>query len=843
MLEESQILDILAKGSATKNEIAKALSLKGGARIALKTMLKRLVEEGRIELGARRRFSMPGILAEVVVVAVEKQLTDGTLVARPQNMDDAPEIYIYPDDPKAGNMTEGSRGLVRLGKKTEDKIYTGKVIKVFESDAHARIVGVYRTNGRTPVVEPVNRKDRNTYRVIESHKNIKAKDYDLVAANVLTDTDSRIKQVQLAERICKLDDPEAISLIAIAEQEIPDVFPEDVIAEAESLTAPKASGKRQDLRDIPLVTIDGSDSRDFDDAIFAEPTDDGWHLMVAIADVAHYVPEDSALDREAYKRGNSVYFPDRVVPMLPEALSNDLCSLRPDEERACLAVHMWIDKNGKKLKHEFVRGVMKSAARLIYEDVEAEKEKYPDLFGAFAALTKEREKRGTLDLNVPERKIIFNDQKQIEDIRLRESLESHRLIEEFMVLANVCAAETLIEKDYVCVFRVHDVPSAEKLDGLSTFLDEFDYSLPKGKVAKPHSFMQILDKAKGTEEERVINQMVLRSQSQAKYDVDNIGHFGLALAHYAHFTSPIRRYADLLVHRALVSALNLGDDGFTEKNMNKLHPILSRQAEHISVTERRAVQAERDSTDRYLAKYMEEKEGTEFLATVSGVTRFGLFITLEETGADGFVSMRSMRSDFYELDEGRKAIVGKRTGKMYRMGDSVRVRLETVEALSGSLSFSILDETSRRGSWGGGDSRGGDRGGNRGASRGGPRRDNRSGGGDRPYRGNRDDGDKKPFKRDGDKPHWKKSKDGDDRNDSRRRDDDRGGRRSWGDKPEGDRRPSGKPAGKSGGRSYGKPEGSKSFGKKSYGKPGGRPSGKSGGRPAGGGNKRGGPKR
>ena len=481
---------------------------------------------------------------------------------------------------------------------------------------------------------------------------------------------------------------------------IPQEFTREALSEAEA-AVPVALGKRTDLRDIPLVTIDGPDARDFDDAVFAEPYGEGWHLIVAIADVAHYVRSGGALDRAAFERGNSVSFPDRVVPMLPEALSNELCSLKPKVERACMAVHLWLDKEGELTRWEFVRGLMRSHARLTYEQVQQAKDGAPDsvtaplvepviqpLYGAFACLMQARLKRGTLELDLPERKVEMDGEGQVRAIKVRERLDSHRLIEEFMICANVAAAAQLEQKGGACLYRIHDRPSEMKLEGLRDFLDTLGISLVPGKQLHPRFLTQILENSAGTPHAQVVNEMMLRSQAQAVYSPDNIGHFGLALAKYAHFTSPIRRYADLVVHRGLVRACKLGEDGLTDDEITRLEAI----AGHISTTERRAAAAERDATDRFITLFMTDRVGATFPARISGVARFGLFARLDETGADGIIPITTLPADYYFHDEKRQALVGKRTRRTYNLAQPVLVRLEQADRLTGSMSFVLVED-------------------------------------------------------------------------------------------------------------------------------------------------------
>lgn len=507
------------------------------------------------------------------------------------------------------------------------------------------------------------------------------------------------REAKLLDTLGSMDSPRAVSLIAIATHDLPDHFDKAALDEANA-AQPVTPNNRTDLRHIPLITIDGEDARDFDDAVFAEPHGDGWHLIVAIADVAHYVKPNSALDKTAYERGNSVYFPDRVVPMLPEALSNELCSLKPNVDRACMAVHMWLDNIGELTRWQFVRGVMRSHARLTYEQVQRAKDGHPDkttepllekaikpLYDAYNCLMKARLNRGTLELDLPERKVEIENGK-VKAIKIRARLDSHKLIEEFMICANVAAAAQLESKGGICIYRVHDKPAELKLQGLRDFLNSLEISLVPTKQLHPRVLTKILEDHAGGPHSQVINEVMLRSQAQAIYSPDNIGHFGLALAKYAHFTSPIRRYADLVVHRGLIRALKLGDDGLTDNEIHRLEKI----AEHISTTERKAAAAERDATDRFVTLYMAGRVGETFPARISGVARFGLFARLNETGADGIIPFQSLPNDYYHFDEKRHAFIGRRTKRIFQLAQPVTVRLEEANRLTGGMSFSIVEE-------------------------------------------------------------------------------------------------------------------------------------------------------
>jgi ribonuclease R len=459
---------------------------------------------------------------------------------------------------------------------------------------------------------------------------------------------------------------------------------------------------RQDWRTLPLVTIDPPDARDHDDAVHAEPdpaTPGGFVVTVAIADVAYYVRPGTELDREAQKRGNSVYFPGRVVPMLPERISNELGSLREGEDRPAMAVRMWFDANGRKREHKVHRVMMRSAAKLSYEQAQAAIDGRPDektrplvepvlkpLWAAYAVLARGRDAREPLAIELPERKVLLNPDGSVDRVIVPPRLEAHRLIEEFMIQANVAAAETLEARKAPVVYRIHDEPSWEKLEGLRDFLGSLDMSFPKSGNLRPSQFNRVLTRVAGGPDALIVNEVVLRSQSQAEYAVENIGHFGLNLRRYAHFTSPIRRYADLLVHRALISALKLGPGGLRAQDEGKLERV----AGEISVAERRAMAAERDTLDRLIAAFLAERVGAQFSGRIRGVTRAGLFVELAESGADGFVPISTIGEDFYEFQEAHHRLVGRTTGETFRLGDAVEVRLVEALPYAGSLRLELL---------------------------------------------------------------------------------------------------------------------------------------------------------
>jgi ribonuclease R len=512
---------------------------------------------------------------------------------------------------------------------------------------------------------------------------------------------------KITERLGHVDDASATSLLAAHQHDLRIAFPEDVLDLAEQ-AKPVELGNRVDLRSLPLVTIDGSDARDFDDAVFARADDDpdnpgGWRITVAIADVAHYVRPGSALDVEARQRGNSTYFPDRVLPMLPEALSNGLCSLRPDEDRACLAVHIWLDRQGRIRRHRFERGLMRSKARLTYEQVQAAKDGKPDdqtsalmqdviqpLYSAFAVLLKARSKRGTLDLDLPEFRIVLNDEGTPVDVKKVDRLDSHRLIEEFMIAANVAAAEVLEKKAAPCMYRVHGKPDPVKLEGLGQLLQSLGLVRQGVLNAKPKDLSRLLDKTRDHPFSPLVSSLLLRAQSQAVYTPDNIGHFGLNLGRYAHFTSPIRRYADLLVHRSLISSLRLGDGGFADEIEMEAFRDLGGK---ISSTERKSMDAERTTKDRLVAMLMADRIGAVFKARITSVHRFGLFVQMEDTFADALVPISTISANRLDHDETNHALIDAPARTVWALGDAVRIELVEVDTALGRLGARLVDHT------------------------------------------------------------------------------------------------------------------------------------------------------
>jgi ribonuclease R len=699
-----------------KREISRAFGITGPQRVEFNRLLASMSEDGMLS-GDRKSLRKKGGLPPVAVLEVTGRDDDGDLIAKPDVWEEGgerPSVLIAlrsargPEVDIEASIGVGDRVLARISE-IDDPGTAGYRFEAFPIKRlpreKRRLIGIFRAhrNGGGSI-EPVDRKQLRSWSIAKGDEG-PAKDGDLVRFDLAKKGRFNVPQARVLESIGNPDDQRQISIIAVHAHGIPDDFPESVIAESEALDEPTLSG-RTDLRSVPLVTIDPPDARDHDDAVYAEPDADagnagGWVVLVAIADVAHFVRPGSKLDREAVLRGNSVYFPDRVVPMLPERISNNLCSLREGENRACLAVRMIFDKEGNKRSHTFMRAMMRSAAKLSYQEAQAAIDGRPSdkagpllesvlrpLWSAYAALAAARDRRQPLDLDLPERKILLDEMGRVANVVTPERLTAHRLIEEFMIQANVAAAEALEQRNAPVVYRIHDQPSKEKLASLRDFLDTLGMKLPQASTLKPGHFNGILAAAKALPVADLVNEVVLRSQSQAEYNIDNIGHFGLNLRRYAHFTSPIRRYADLLVHRALVKGLRLGDGGLEDFEIGRLREV----AQQISDAERRAMAAERETVDRLIAAHLADRVGATFTGRIAGVTRSGLFVRLKDTGADGFVPVSSLNNDFYNHVEAQHALVGKRTGETFRLGDTVEVRLVEAIPSAGALRFEMLTE-------------------------------------------------------------------------------------------------------------------------------------------------------
>jgi ribonuclease R len=703
-------------GDVNRREIVRHFRLDAIGKRELNALMREMRDGGQLNR-KRKRLHVSGELPAVVVAEIFGRDEDGELLAVPAEWDEqeqgaVPKIRLrfarLPDAGPAPGV--GDRVLLRTEKSEDDETaaYAGRVIRTLEK-ARATALGIFLKlaagGGR---LQPVDKKSLGRELAIPAGAEDNAEDGDLVSVDLLSQRAYGLPTARVREKLGSVKGERAVSLIAIHTHGIPNEFRRDTLAEAEA-ARPASMSRREDWTSLPLVTIDPPDAKDHDDAVFALSDTDpgnkgGFVLTVAIADVALYVKPSSALDREALERGNSVYFPDRVVPMLPERLSGDLCSLRPGEQRAAMAVRMVIDAQGRKRRHSFHRIMMRSRARLNYAQVQAAIDGKPDnatepildsilkpLYSAYRALSKARDEREPLALDIPERKIVLGAHGIVERVVSPERLDAHKLIEECMILANVAAAETCEARKTLLLYRVHDSPTMEKVAALREFLQSLGHKLPPSDQLKPRDFNRILKRVEGTDNERLAHEVILRSQAQAEYAATNYGHYGLQLRRYAHFTSPIRRYADLIVHRALIRALKLGDDGLPDTTPEALAEIGAR----ISAAERRAMAAERETVDRLIANFLADRVGATFRGRISGVTRSGLFVKLDDTGADGFIPARTLGTEYFRHEEHRHAMVGERSGETYQLGDKVEVKLVEAIPAAGALRFEMLSDGRR----------------------------------------------------------------------------------------------------------------------------------------------------
>lgn len=701
------VLDFLKENpdATSKQDIARGLKVKGRERQTLRTILKELEADGTLTKTGKRAWARSDVPPPTSVIVFEKTDENGDLIARASGKEGlyGPDLVYdgYNGKMRGAAPGVGDRGLARI-KQTQDG-WSARLMKLFEKrDEERPVTGVYLRTARGGRVKPASRKIKNELHVREADVN-GAEDGDLVVAMPMPQRGYGPVRARITEIIGRREDPRASSLLAIAAHDIPTEFPPIVIAQAQSQKPTDVA--RTDLRDTPLITIDPADARDHDDAVFAERQKDGFRIIVAIADVSAYVTPDSALDVEALKRGNSTYFPDRVVPMLPFELSADACSLKEGQDRLCMAVEILIDKSGAKRSHKFMRAIMRSAGALSYEEAQQAIDGQPTdraqalletvlqpLWDAYGALSKSRERRGPLELDLPERKVEIAEDGSVSGIKTKARFDAHKLIEEMMIQANVCAAEELEKRGSPLLYRIHDAPSDAKIAALSEFLKTLEIDWPLGERTQTKRFNRLLSDFDDTEHAEAVSEIVLRTQSQAVYSPDNIGHFGLNLKNYAHFTSPIRRYSDLIVHRALIKAHSFGPEGLADKQAAQLDET----AQHLVQTERRSMAAEREAKDRYLALFLADRVGAEFSGRITGVTASGLFVRLDETGADGFCPASRISQEYWRYNESAQALVGEDSGKRYELGQTVEVRLAEVTPLEGGLLLELLSDPKPR---------------------------------------------------------------------------------------------------------------------------------------------------
>jgi ribonuclease R len=714
-----QILDFIATSDqpAGKREIARAFGLRGDGKIALKRLLNDMADEGLIETGRARAFNKAGGIPRVTVLRIVEADDSGHVFGTPEQWDadtPAPKLRIIEKERK-GALGIGDRVLARTEERG-DKFVAHPLKKLAKKQE--LVLGVLRQEGTRFWLTAVEKKERRELPIGDVADGEAG---DLVLCEV-SGSGGRVS----ARVDAVLGDPfapKSFSLIAIHKHDLPHEFSEAAIAEA-TRVAKQPLGEREDLTHLPIVAIDPEDARDHDDAIWAARDEDednqgGWKAIVAIADVSFYVRPDTPLDKGARSRGNSVYFPDRVVPMLPEELSADICSLKEGEDRAAMACHLTVAKDGTIKSWRFTRAKIRVAANIAYEDaqaaIDASAEERVDvsspvcsmpevegrvpqelvetalkpLWGCWRALLAARNKREPLELDLPERQVVLDEKGRIESVAGRERLDAHRLVEDFMIAANVAAARALEAKKAPVMYRVHEPPSRVKLEALKDYLDTFDIPFTLGQVIKPATFNRIIERVGESDFRPEIMEQLLRTQMQARYAPDRLGHFGLALGTYAHFTSPIRRYADLLVHRALVSAYNLGDGGLPPEDAEHFERI----GEQISGLERRAMEAERETVDRYVAAFLSDQRGQVVMCRITGVQPFGFFATVVDFGGDGLVPVSTIGDEYFRYDEKAQQLVGEDTGTAYRQGQKLRLRIAEADPVSGSLRFELPDQS------------------------------------------------------------------------------------------------------------------------------------------------------
>ncbi len=698
-----QILDFIVSSDlpAGKREIARAFGLTAQEKIALKALLKDMADEGLIDGAAGRAFHKLGGLPKVTVLRIVDADDSGTIWATPERWEaDTPAPRLRVRERKSGSLGVGDRILART-----EEAGKGWVAHPMKQLARGEelVLGVLHEEGGRLWLQGVEKRERRDFQVSDAGG---AEPGDLVLAEK-AGRPPRIT-VRVTERLGDPFAPRSFSLIAIHKLGIPDVFAPETIEEAEQVAKQPLGEGREDLTHIPIVAIDPADARDHDDAVWAAPDDDpandgGWKAIVAIADVSFYVRPGSAIDKDARRRGNSVYFPDRVVPMLPEILSADVCSLKQGADRAALVCHLRISKSGALQSWRFTRAVVRIAANIAYEDAQAAIDgtiEHPltdtalkPLWACWRALYKAREARAPLDLDLPERRVVLDEKGRIMSVAPRERLDAHKLIEDYMIAANVAAAKALEAKKAPVMYRVHEPPSREKLVALKDYLATFGVEFALGQVIRPGTFNHILDRIGEVDFRPQVMEQVLRTQTQAYYAPVNAGHFGLALGSYGHFTSPIRRYADLLVHRSLVAAYNLGPGGLSPSEAAAMEQI----GQSISTLERRAMEAERDTIDRYVAAFLAERIGETVAARITGVVNFGVFATVEGVGGDGLLPVRDLGTEYFRFDEGARTLTGENSGTEFALGQRLELRLAEANPVTGALRFELVDAPASRG--------------------------------------------------------------------------------------------------------------------------------------------------
>jgi len=701
------IMEMLAEqeGPMSYNRIAEALALEDeDALEALRRRLRAMERDGQLVRNRRDRY---GLVSKM-------QLISGRVIGHPDGFG-----FLVPDDGtddlflsarQMRSLLHGDRAIARISGVDRKGRREGAIVEILER-AHNEVVGRFLLEHGVGVVVPDNKRITQDILVPPEWRS-GAIDNQIVVVEIVEQPSARTQPIGKIVEI--LGDHMAPGMeidIAIRAHELPREWPKGVKDEIKHYNEQVEEADKEgriDLRDTPLVTIDGEDARDFDDAVFCEPHGKGWRLLVAIADVSHYVKVGSALDAEAHKRGNSVYFPGQVIPMLPEVLSNGLCSLNPQVDRLCMVCEMFITAHGLVRKYRFFDAVMRSAARLTYTEMaKMVVDKDPELreqhsaliphldelhnlYGAFKV---KREKRGTIDFETTETRIVFGRDRKIEQIVPVERNDAHKLIEEFMIAANVCAAKHLLDEEIPALYRVHKGPTEEKLTNLREFLKSVGLTLAGGNEPEPRHYAKLLASIEGRDDAHLVQTVLLRSLSQAVYTPDNEGHFGLAFDAYGHFTSPIRRYPDLLVHRAIRHRL-------LDKPVSQFEygvPEMVALGEQCSMTERRADDATRDATDWLKCEFMQDRVGEEFDGIITSVTGFGLFVELKDIYVEGLIHITSLTKDYYLFDAVHHSLVGEHSHKTYCLGDKIRIRVVRVDLDRKRIDFDLAESADEAG--------------------------------------------------------------------------------------------------------------------------------------------------
>jgi ribonuclease R len=671
-------------------ELVKVFGLKTEERQeALGFRLSAMARDGQIVNNRRGKF----------FVVDKSSLVRGTVISHREGFgflvpeDGGKDVFLPP--PQMRTLFHQDRILVQVLNPNKKGRLEGVVIEILERKVK-QVVGRYFIEGGIGFVTPINKRINQDIIVSKADAK-KAKSGQLVVAIIVDYPTKRHQAIgKIAEILGEHVGHGLATEIATKSYGLPNIWPDAVLAEIKTISkkiAPKVIQQRKDLRNLPLVTIDGEDAKDFDDAVYCKKNNDGsWVLYVAIADVSYYVKPKTELDQEALSRGNSVYFPNKVIPMLPEILANELCSLQPNVERLCMVCEMQINKQGKVGHYQFYEAVMRSHARLTYngafttltEDKKAKE--YPllrELHNLYEALNKQRIIRGAMSLETIETKIIFDEEQKIKKIQPTTRNVMHQIIEECMLAANVCAAKLLLKHKIPSLYRIHEGPDPEKLTTLRNFLHGLGLALHGGDEPKPIDYANLAESIRGRKDEHVIQKLLLRSLRQAVYDEENIGHFGLAYEAYGHFTSPIRRYPDLLTHRALKHLLAGGNAMDFYYDSNSIHNF----GEHCSMTERRADEATYDAIDWLKCEYMQNKLGKVFSGIISSVTNFGLFVELKDIYIEGLVHITSLPNDYYTFNEAKYCLIGNRSGKKYCLGDSLKVLIAKVDIDNRQIDF------------------------------------------------------------------------------------------------------------------------------------------------------------